>query len=251
MSAVQPTTEMTTMIETSRMLEANINVMKTHNEMLARPDRTRSQGLIYPLSIYCLQRNERSHEHSSTLHGLHRHELDAGEARRDRQQPGERGDHRLSRPIGPTSRTSSIARRNIPAPRTAAGQYTPTGIAIGTGSRVQSTQSNFTQGSLQQTGNNLDVAIQGQGLLPDQGSVGHHSITRRAGNFSRNANGQIVMGSANIGRLLEPAITIPQRRHEHLHQSRRASFPIKCPQARRCSKRAPSSWPISSTPRAC
>jgi flagellar basal-body rod protein FlgF len=38
MSAVQPTTEMTTMIETSRILEANVNVMKTHNEML--------QGLI-------------------------------------------------------------------------------------------------------------------------------------------------------------------------------------------------------------
>jgi flagellar basal-body rod protein FlgF len=35
MSAVQPTTEMTTMIETSRILEANINVMKTHNEMLS------------------------------------------------------------------------------------------------------------------------------------------------------------------------------------------------------------------------
>ncbi len=37
-SAVQPTTEMTALIETSRMLEANVNVMKTHNEML--------QGLI-------------------------------------------------------------------------------------------------------------------------------------------------------------------------------------------------------------
>ncbi len=35
MSAVQPTTEMTTMIETSRLIEANINVMKTHNEMLS------------------------------------------------------------------------------------------------------------------------------------------------------------------------------------------------------------------------
>ena len=34
MAAVQPTTEMTTMIETSRILEANVNVMKTHNEML-------------------------------------------------------------------------------------------------------------------------------------------------------------------------------------------------------------------------
>jgi flagellar basal-body rod protein FlgF/flagellar basal-body rod protein FlgG len=38
MSAVQPTTEMTTMIETSRLVEANLNVMKSHNEML--------QGLI-------------------------------------------------------------------------------------------------------------------------------------------------------------------------------------------------------------
>jgi flagellar basal-body rod protein FlgF len=37
-SAVQPTTEMTSLIETSRILEANINVMKSHNEML--------QGLI-------------------------------------------------------------------------------------------------------------------------------------------------------------------------------------------------------------
>jgi flagellar basal-body rod protein FlgF/flagellar basal-body rod protein FlgG len=34
MAAVQPTTEMATMIETSRILEANVNVMKTHNEML-------------------------------------------------------------------------------------------------------------------------------------------------------------------------------------------------------------------------
>jgi flagellar basal-body rod protein FlgF/flagellar basal-body rod protein FlgG len=35
MSAVQPTTEMTSMIETSRLLEANINVMKSHNDMLS------------------------------------------------------------------------------------------------------------------------------------------------------------------------------------------------------------------------
>jgi flagellar basal-body rod protein FlgF len=34
MSAVQPTTEMTTMIETSRLIEANINVMRAHNQML-------------------------------------------------------------------------------------------------------------------------------------------------------------------------------------------------------------------------
>jgi flagellar basal-body rod protein FlgG len=32
----------------------------------------------------------------------------------------------------------------------------------------------------------------------------------RAGNFSKNSNGNLVMGSANIGRLLQPPITIPQ-----------------------------------------
>jgi flagellar basal body rod protein FlgG len=35
MSSVQPTTEMTSMIETSRLIEANLNIMKTHNEMLS------------------------------------------------------------------------------------------------------------------------------------------------------------------------------------------------------------------------
>jgi flagellar basal-body rod protein FlgF/flagellar basal-body rod protein FlgG len=34
MSSVQPTTEMTTLIETSRLIEANINVMRAHNQML-------------------------------------------------------------------------------------------------------------------------------------------------------------------------------------------------------------------------
>lgn len=35
MSDVQPTTEMTTMIETSRLIEANINIMQAHNGMLS------------------------------------------------------------------------------------------------------------------------------------------------------------------------------------------------------------------------
>ena len=95
-----------------------------------------------------------------------------------------------------------------PGSQDSSGAYTPTGIATGTGSRVQSTQSNFTQGSLQQTGNSLDVAIQGQGFfqIKDPSGTIYYS---RAGNFSQNSQGQIVMGSANIGRLLEPAITIP------------------------------------------
>ena len=35
MSDVQPTTEMVSLIETSRIIEANINIMKTHSDMLS------------------------------------------------------------------------------------------------------------------------------------------------------------------------------------------------------------------------
>ncbi len=88
-------------------------------------------------------------------------------------------------------------------------QLTPVGISIGTGSRVQSTQSNFTQGSLQQTGNQLDVAIQGDGFFQVKDPSGTIYYTR-AGNFAKDATGNVVVGSANIGRLLEPTVTIPQ-----------------------------------------
>jgi len=96
-----------------------------------------------------------------------------------------------------------------PGSQDSSGAYTPTGIAIGTGSRLQSTQSNFTQGSLKQTGNALDIAIEGQGFFQIKDPSGT-IVYSRAGNFSQNAQGQIVVGSANIGRLLEPTITIPQ-----------------------------------------
>jgi flagellar basal-body rod protein FlgG len=95
-----------------------------------------------------------------------------------------------------------------PGSQDTAGEKTPTGTALGMGARLQSTQSNFQQGTLQQTGNQLDVAIQGSGFFKIHDPTGTIYYTR-AGNFSQNANGNIVMGSANIGRLLEPAITIP------------------------------------------
>jgi len=97
----------------------------------------------------------------------------------------------------------------LPGQTDSTGLFTPTGIAFGTGSRVQSTQMNFAQGSLQQTGNQLDVAIQGQGLFQIKDPSGTIYYTR-AGNFSKNAAGQLVVGSANIGRLVQPEITIPQ-----------------------------------------
>jgi flagellar basal-body rod protein FlgG len=81
----------------------------------------------------------------------------------------------------------------------------PDGLQIGLGVTPVSTGRIFTQGSLQQTGNSLDMAIDGAGffqvLLPD----GTTAYTRD-GSFQKDNQGQIV--TAN-GYPLQPAITIP------------------------------------------
>jgi flagellar basal-body rod protein FlgG len=86
---------------------------------------------------------------------------------------------------------------------------TPTGIEVGMGARVQSTQSDYRQGTLQDTGRDLDVAIEGPGFLQVQDPVTQNFFYTRAGNLNVNANGQLVIGSAQTGRLLEPPVTIP------------------------------------------
>jgi flagellar basal-body rod protein FlgG len=100
--------------------------------------------------------------------------------------------------------------RNEPMPgaQDSAGQYTATGIAVGLGSRVSSTQTEFRQGAFQQTERELDVAIEGPGFFQVTDPSGEILYTR-AGNFSVNAEGTLVLGSANMGRLLEPSIQIP------------------------------------------
>ena len=88
------------------------------------------------------------------------------------------------------------------------GRPTSVGMSVGLGSRVQSTELNMTPGSLTNTGGNLDLAIVGDGWF--QVNDGTQIVYTRAGNFTVNANGEVVLGSANQGRPLEPAITIPQ-----------------------------------------
>jgi flagellar basal-body rod protein FlgG len=97
----------------------------------------------------------------------------------------------------------------LPGQLDSAGQRTPMGIETGMGVRVQSTETNNSQGTLQTTGNQMDVAIQGNGYFRVADPSGNMLYTR-AGNFSKNSNGQIVVSSANIGRILQPAMTIPQ-----------------------------------------
>ena len=81
----------------------------------------------------------------------------------------------------------------------------PTGLQVGTGVRPVATERIFTQGNLQQTSNDKDVAIQGAGffqvLLPD----GTTAYTRD-GSFQVDNQGQLVTSS---GFVVQPAITIP------------------------------------------
>jgi flagellar basal-body rod protein FlgG len=96
----------------------------------------------------------------------------------------------------------------MPGAEDANGNRTATGIEVGLGSRVSSTQSNHEQGSFETTSNQLDLAIEGDGFFQVQNPNGGFYYTR-AGNFGLNATGQLVLGSANNGYILEPSVTIP------------------------------------------
>lgn len=91
-----------------------------------------------------------------------------------------------------------------------AGNLTPVGIEIGLGSRVSSTQTDFTQGAFQQSSRQLDIAIEGNGFLPVIDPGTGQPLYTRAGNLSINAVGTLVVGSASTGRPVDPAITIPE-----------------------------------------
>lgn len=82
----------------------------------------------------------------------------------------------------------------------------PTGSSVGTGVRTVSTEKIHTQGNIQQTGNALDVAINGRGFLQITMPNGDISYTRD-GSFKLDSNGQIVNSN---GLLLNPPITVPQ-----------------------------------------
>jgi flagellar basal-body rod protein FlgG len=70
----------------------------------------------------------------------------------------------------------------------------PSGLHVGTGVRVVATEKMYTQGNMQQTGNSLDVAVNGRGffqvLMPD-GTLGY----TRDGSFKLSAQGELVTSS--------------------------------------------------------
>jgi flagellar basal-body rod protein FlgG len=81
----------------------------------------------------------------------------------------------------------------------------PTGLQVGLGTHAIATSRNFSQGNLQQTTNNLDVAVKGQGFFQVQLPDGTTAYTRD-GSFQVDSNGQLV---TNNGYTVQPGITIP------------------------------------------
>lgn len=85
------------------------------------------------------------------------------------------------------------------------GTTLPTGIQVGLGVRTAATQRVFLPGSVYQTGNPLDVSVDGDGFFKVQLDNGEFGFTRD-GTFKRDANGQLVTSD---GFIVQPSISIP------------------------------------------
>ena len=96
----------------------------------------------------------------------------------------------------------------FPGTQDSQSNTTATGTSIGLGSRVQSVQTSLMQGAFQQTNGQYDMAIEGPGYFPIQDAAGQDLYTR-SGNFSVNRDGDLVLGSASMGRKLSPNLNIP------------------------------------------
>jgi flagellar basal-body rod protein FlgG len=80
------------------------------------------------------------------------------------------------------------------------------GLMVGTGVRVVATEKIFNQGNVVQTGNSMDMAIEGRGffqILSPDGSIAY----TRDGTFQVSADGEMVTAK---GYTMEPGITIPE-----------------------------------------
>jgi flagellar basal-body rod protein FlgG len=97
--------------------------------------------------------------------------------------------------------------QNVVVPGSAATQQTTVsaGLQIGLGTRPASSEIVQTQGDFNQTGNTMDLAIQGQGFFQVKLPNGETAYTR-AGNFQLDSGGNLVTSSGNA---VQPGITIP------------------------------------------
>jgi flagellar basal-body rod protein FlgG len=96
--------------------------------------------------------------------------------------------------------------RRIGTQTSTQGNILPVGVDLGSGVRTVGTPRIMTQGTLTQTGGDLDVAIRGEGFFKIQLPDGSFAYTRD-GSFQMDAQGRIVTAQGNV---VQPGITIPQ-----------------------------------------
>lgn len=92
----------------------------------------------------------------------------------------------------------------IPGADAPGGGQVPSGIQCGMGTRPVSIQKIFTQGDYEQTGNALDMAIEGDGFF--KVLSGDEELYTRAGHFTLDSEGYVTTAA---GERLQPEITIP------------------------------------------
>jgi len=89
---------------------------------------------------------------------------------------------------------------------TSSGTEVPTGIQVGLGSRTAAVQKIFTPGDITQTGNELDIAIEGPGFFQVEMPDGE-TVYTRAGSLKKDSTGRLVTSDGNP---IVPQISIPE-----------------------------------------
>jgi flagellar basal-body rod protein FlgG len=95
--------------------------------------------------------------------------------------------------------------RRVGAQASDQGTILPVGIDLGGGVKTVGTPRTMTQGTLSMTGNDLDVAVTGEGFFKIQMPDGTYQYTRD-GTFQMDNQGRIVTTAGNP---VQPTITIP------------------------------------------
>jgi flagellar basal-body rod protein FlgG len=97
------------------------------------------------------------------------------------------------------------AERTAGTPGRGNQNFIPEGAQVGLGARAAAVRNLHIQGALANTGNKLDLALNGRGWFQVASPSGEHFYTR-AGAFSKNASGQLVTAD---GYAVQPGITVP------------------------------------------
>lgn len=98
-----------------------------------------------------------------------------------------------------------LAYETLKAPGGGDNGGSPESLQVGMGVEVSGTQRLFFQGSLTQTSNPLDLAVDGEGFFQVTDAAGATKYTRD-GSFQMDGEGRLVTAGGNV---LQPAITVP------------------------------------------